>query len=153
VGGQTLVPSARAASVASTCSSPPALASACWGSGGGRLGSVVSASWVASLGVGSSEAGGSGAGVAMVGFGLRLMSIADLIKQESVAQLHKSRRTGCLLCKKKDIYLQRRLLHDSFLHSQSQWRLNHGTGCWRRSHTSWWCGARHGNGNRSCRRS
>jgi hypothetical protein len=66
----------------------------------------VSASRVGSLGVGSSEAGGSGAGVAAVGFGLHLMSLVDLIKQESVILLHKSRRTGCLLCKKKDVYLQ-----------------------------------------------
>jgi hypothetical protein len=57
--------------VASTCSSPPALASACLGLGGGRLGSVVSASEAGSLGVGSSEAGGSGVGVAAAGFGLR----------------------------------------------------------------------------------
>jgi hypothetical protein len=74
------VPSTGAASGASTCSSPPALASACWGSGGGRSGSVVSASGAGSLGAGSSRAGGSGAGVAAAGFGLCLMSLADLIK-------------------------------------------------------------------------
>jgi hypothetical protein len=45
------VPSAGVASVTSTCSPPPALASGCWGSGGGESGSVVS----------SSGAGGSGA--------------------------------------------------------------------------------------------
>jgi hypothetical protein len=87
--------------VASTYSSPPALVSTCWGSGGGRLGSVVSTSGAGSLGLGSSEAGGSGAGVDAAGFGLRLISLADLIKQESVMLLHKSRRTRCLLCKKK----------------------------------------------------
>jgi hypothetical protein len=32
------------------------------------------------------------------------MSLVDLIKQESVMLLHKSRRTGCLLCKKKEMY-------------------------------------------------
>jgi hypothetical protein len=83
--------------VALTYPSPQALASACWGSGGGRSGSVVSASGAGSLGMGSFEAGGSGAGVAAAGFGLRLMSLANLIKQESVMLLHKSRRTGCLL--------------------------------------------------------
>jgi hypothetical protein len=88
--------------VASTCSSPTALTSACWGLRGGRSGSVVSASEAGSLGVGSSEAGGSEAGVAAVGFGWRLTSLADLIKQESVMLLYKLRRTGCLLCKKKE---------------------------------------------------
>jgi hypothetical protein len=58
------VPSAGAAAGASTCSSPPALASACWGSGGGRSGSVVSVSGPGPLGVGPSRAGSSGAGVA-----------------------------------------------------------------------------------------
>jgi hypothetical protein len=38
--------------VASTCSSPPALASSCWGSGGGGLGSVASSSGAGGLGVG-----------------------------------------------------------------------------------------------------
>jgi hypothetical protein len=36
------VPSAGVVLVASTCSSPPALASSCWGSGDGESGSVVS---------------------------------------------------------------------------------------------------------------
>jgi hypothetical protein len=76
--------------VASTCSSPPALALACWGSGGGRSGSVVSASRDGSLGVGSSEAGGSGAGVAAAGFDLCLISLTDLMKQ-TVMLLQKSR--------------------------------------------------------------
>jgi hypothetical protein len=75
------VPSAGAVSVASTCSSPPALTSACWGSGDGRSGSVVSASGVGSLGAGSSGAGGLGAGPAAVGFDLCLILLADLIKQ------------------------------------------------------------------------
>jgi hypothetical protein len=69
--------------VASTCSSPPALASGCWGSGGGASGSVVS----------SSGAGGSGAGVAEIGFGLNPMAVADLMKQKSVVSLNKSTRT------------------------------------------------------------
>jgi hypothetical protein len=56
--------------VASTCSSPLALASGCWGSGGGESGSVVS-----SLG-----AGGSGAGVAEIGFGLNPKADAVLMK-------------------------------------------------------------------------
>jgi hypothetical protein len=76
--------------VASTCSSPPALALACWGLGGGRTGSVVSASGAGSLGVGSSEAGGSGAGAAAAGFNLCLISFTDLMKQ-TVMLLHKSR--------------------------------------------------------------
>jgi hypothetical protein len=45
------MPSAGVALVASTCSSPPALASSCWGSGGGGSGSIAS-----SLGAGGSEA-------------------------------------------------------------------------------------------------
>jgi hypothetical protein len=70
--------------VASTCSSPPALASSCWGSGGGRSGNVVSALGAGSLGVGSFGAGGSGAGVAAARFGLCLRSLADLMKQNQL---------------------------------------------------------------------
>jgi hypothetical protein len=64
--------------VSSTCSSPPAPASACWGSGG------VGSSSVGSFGVGSSQAGGSGAGVAVAGFGLYLMSVMDLMQQNQL---------------------------------------------------------------------
>jgi hypothetical protein len=65
--------------VASTCSSPLALASGCWGSGGVGSGSVVS-----SFGAGSSRASGSGAGVAAVGFGLYLMSVTDQMQQNQL---------------------------------------------------------------------
>jgi hypothetical protein len=65
------MPSAGVALVASTCSSPPALASGCWGLGGGGSGSVVS----------SSGAGGSGAGVAEIGSGLNPKVDAVLMKQ------------------------------------------------------------------------
>jgi hypothetical protein len=61
------VPSAGAASGDSTCSSPPALASPCWSSRGGKSGSVASASGAGSAGVDSPEADGSGAGVARAG--------------------------------------------------------------------------------------
>jgi hypothetical protein len=60
--------------VASTCSSPPALASGCWGSGGGGSGSVVS----------SSGAGGSGAGVAKIGSGLNPKVDVVLMKQNQL---------------------------------------------------------------------
>jgi hypothetical protein len=73
------VPSAGAASVASTCSSPPALASACWGSGGVGSGSVGTFG-AGSSGARSSGVGGSGAGVPAVGFGLCLMSVTDLMQ-------------------------------------------------------------------------
>jgi hypothetical protein len=68
------VPSTGVASVASTCSSPLALASGCWGSGGGGSGIVVS----------SSGAGGSGARVAETGFGLNPRVVADLMKQNQL---------------------------------------------------------------------
>jgi hypothetical protein len=55
--------------VASTCSPPPALASDCWGSRGGGSGSVVFS---------------SGAGVAETGFGLNLMAVTDLMKQNQL---------------------------------------------------------------------
>jgi hypothetical protein len=74
------------------------------GSRGGRSGSVVSASGAGSLGVGSSGAGGLGAGVAPAGFDLCLISLADLMKQNQLL-LHKSRRTRCLLCKKRSILI------------------------------------------------
>jgi hypothetical protein len=95
------VPSAGAASEASTCSSPPDLASACWGSGGGKSGSVVSASGAGSLGVGSSRADGSGAGVAAAGSGLCLTALADLMKQN---QLYQSKKIERSLCKKMYTY-------------------------------------------------
>jgi hypothetical protein len=66
-----LVPSTGVALVASTCSSPLALASGCSGLGGGGSGSVVSSSW----------AGGSGAGVAEIGSGLNPKVDAVLMKQ------------------------------------------------------------------------
>jgi hypothetical protein len=37
-----------------------------------------------------------------------------------------------MIITQQDVNLQRRLLHDSFLHPHSPWRLNHGTCCWRR---------------------
>jgi hypothetical protein len=67
--------------VASTCSSPPVLVSGCWSSGGVGSGSVVSFPGSSSLGTGSSIAGGPGAGVAAAGFGLNLISVTDLMKQ------------------------------------------------------------------------
>jgi hypothetical protein len=66
--------------VASTCSSPPALASSCWGSGDVGSGSVGSFG-AGSSGAGSSGAGGEGAGVAAVSFGLYLMLVTGLMKQ------------------------------------------------------------------------
>jgi hypothetical protein len=56
------------------------MASACWGSGGGRSGSVVSVSGAGPLGAGPSGAGGEGAGVADTGFGLNPLAVTDLMK-------------------------------------------------------------------------
>jgi hypothetical protein len=53
----------------------------------------------------------------------------------------------------QDVHLQRRPLHDSLLYPHGLWCPSHGTCCQLRGDTSWWRGARHGNGNRSCRRS
>jgi hypothetical protein len=61
------VPSAGAASGASTCSPPLAPVSTCWSSGGGKSGSVASASGAGSAGVDPSGADGSGAGAAATG--------------------------------------------------------------------------------------
>jgi hypothetical protein len=77
-----LVPSARVALVASPCSSPPALASGCWGSGGGGSGSIVS----------SSGAGGSGAGVVETGFSLNPKEDAVLMKQNQLSNKSKWNR-------------------------------------------------------------
>jgi hypothetical protein len=76
----------------------------------------VSASGGGSLGVGSSRAGGSGAGVAAVGFGLCLMLLADLTKQNQL-YYYTSRAEQGVHYARKDLYLQRRFLHDSFLYS------------------------------------
>jgi hypothetical protein len=97
------VPSAGAASRAPTCSSPPALASACWGSGGGMSGSIVSASGAVSLGVGSSRADGSRAGVVAASFGLCLTALVDLMKQSQLYH-YKSKRIECSLCNKMYTY-------------------------------------------------
>jgi hypothetical protein len=96
------MPSAGAASGASTCSSPPAPALACCGSGGGRSGSVASASGAASWGVGSSWAAGTGARVVAAGFGLSFTTLADLMKLSQLS--YKSKRAECLLCNKMQTY-------------------------------------------------
>jgi hypothetical protein len=61
------VPSVGVASGASTCFPPPAPASTCWSSGGGKSGSVASASGARSARVDPSGADGSGAGAAVTG--------------------------------------------------------------------------------------
>jgi hypothetical protein len=101
--------------VALTCSSPPALASACWGSGGGRSGSVVSASGAGSLGAGSSGASGSGAGVALARFGLCLITLADLMKQNQLCQ-YTSPEEQDVYCAKKamDTYSEDFFMIDYF---------------------------------------
>jgi hypothetical protein len=60
----------------------------------------VFASGACSLGVGSSEAGGSGAGVAAAGFGLRLMSLANLREQKQSCY-YTSREEQDVRCAKK----------------------------------------------------
>jgi hypothetical protein len=61
------VPPVGAATGASTCSSPPGPALPCWSSGGGKSGSVASASGAGSAGIDPPEADGSGAGSAVAG--------------------------------------------------------------------------------------
>jgi hypothetical protein len=63
----------------------------------------VSASGAGSLGVGSSRADGSGAGVAAVDFGLCLMALADLMKQSQLYH-YKSKRAECSFCNKMNTY-------------------------------------------------
>jgi hypothetical protein len=110
------VPSIGAASGASTCSLPPAPVSTCWSSGGGKSGSVASASGAGSTGVDPSGADGSGAGAAVTGpvlvdssrvddpgagvveagFSWRFTALAALMK--SSLSLCKSKKATCLLC-------------------------------------------------------
>jgi hypothetical protein len=102
--------------VASTCSLPQALAWACWGSGGGgRSGSVVSASGAGSWGVGSSKADGSGAGVAAAGFGLCFTTLADLMKHSQFYH-YKSKRADCSLRNKVCTYSEDLFMTASFTH-------------------------------------
>jgi hypothetical protein len=68
------VPSVGAASGASTCFPPPASVSTCWSSGGGKSGSIASASEARSAGVDPSRADGSGAGAAVTGPTLEVSS-------------------------------------------------------------------------------
>jgi hypothetical protein len=66
------MPSTGVASVASTCSPPPALDSICWGSGGGGSDSVASSfpgGSSCALSTSGCPTGGSGAGVAEIGSG------------------------------------------------------------------------------------
>jgi hypothetical protein len=110
------VPSVGAALGASTCSPPPALVLTCWGLGGGKSGSVASASGIGSAGVDPSGADGSGAGAAMTGPALadssrvddpgagvveagsswRFTMLAALMK--SNLSSYKSKTAACLLC-------------------------------------------------------
>jgi hypothetical protein len=116
------VPSVGVASGASTCSSPPALTSTCWSSGGGKLGSVASASGAGSVGVDPSGADVSGAGTAVTspvlvdsspvndpgagvvvaGFSWRYTALAALMK--SGLSSCKSNKAACLLCNQMQTY-------------------------------------------------
>jgi hypothetical protein len=93
-----------------------------------------------------------GVGVAVAGFGLCLMSLVDLMKQNQL-YYYTSRAEQDIHYARKDVYLQQRLLHHSFLYSQGPWCLHHGTRCWWQGHTSWWRSACHGDGNRFYRSS
>jgi hypothetical protein len=116
------VPSVGAASGASTCSPPPALVLTCWSSGGGRSGSIASASGASSAGVDSLRANGSGAGAAAAGpapedpswvkdpgagvveagVSWRSVAVAALMKSMSVnTQVERSK---CLLCNQRQTY-------------------------------------------------
>jgi hypothetical protein len=106
------VPSVGAAAGDLTCSSPPALASLCWSSGGGKSGSVAYVSGAGSVGddsngaagsrAGAAVAGsagadppgadGSGAGAAMASVSLSLTALADLIKMGQLP--YKSKRAN-----------------------------------------------------------
>jgi hypothetical protein len=61
------MPSVGAATGASTCSLPLGLASPYWSSGGGKSGSVASASGAGYAGIDPPEANGSGAGSTVAG--------------------------------------------------------------------------------------
>jgi hypothetical protein len=65
----------------------------------------VSASRAGSLGAGSSGVGGSGAGVTAAGFGLCLVSLADLMKQNQL-YYYTSREEQDVYYARKDLYLQ-----------------------------------------------
>jgi hypothetical protein len=105
-----------------TCSSPPGPASPCWSSGGGKSGSVASASGAGSVGVDPPAADGSGAGAAVAGptpedsarvddpgaevvvsgFSWRFTALAALMKSSSL--LYKSKRSEYLLCNQMQTY-------------------------------------------------
>jgi hypothetical protein len=116
------MPSAGAASGASTSSLPPAPVSTCWSSGGGKSGSVASASGVGSAGVDPSGADSSGAGatatgpapedpswvkdpgagVVEAGVSWRSAALAALMKSKLVnTQVERSK---CLLCNQRQTY-------------------------------------------------
>jgi hypothetical protein len=96
------MPSAGAASGASTCSSPPALASPCWGSRDGRSGSVGSASGAGSLGTDSPGADGSGGWGSRGWLRLEWSGACRPNKADSVS--YKSKRAEYLLCNKMQTY-------------------------------------------------
>jgi hypothetical protein len=63
----------------------------------------VSASGAGSVGMGSSRADGSGAGVTAASFGLCFTVLADLMKQSQLYH-YKSKRAECSLCNKMYTY-------------------------------------------------
>jgi hypothetical protein len=80
------MPSAEAALVASTCSPPPALDSICWGSGGGGSGRVASSfpgGSSCALSALGCPSGGSGAGVAAIGFGSSNPKADDVLTKQN----------------------------------------------------------------------
>jgi hypothetical protein len=131
--------------VASTCSSPPALASTCWGSGGGGSGSVAS----------SSGAGSSGAGVAEIGSGSSNPKADEVLTKQSKIY-HQTSRKNKRYIMTKELHLQFGFLYAKFIQPQFPWFYNHDTHCRWQGHTSrgrWMPrrGTRHGNGYGSCR--
>jgi hypothetical protein len=109
------MPSVGVASGASTCSPPPAPVSSCGSSGGGKSGSVTSASGAGSTGVDPSGADGSqagaavtgptladssrvddpGAGVVTAGFSWRTAALAALIKSSQSPYNSKHQNAYC----------------------------------------------------------
>jgi hypothetical protein len=133
--------------VASTCSTPPALVSICWGSGGGGSGSVASSfSGGGSCAFSSSVCltGGSGVEVAETG------SSSFNPKADNNSKKNRS------YIMNKELHLQRGFLHAGLLQSQCPWFYNHGTHCRWRGRTSQGHGMSrqgtcHGNSYNPCR--
>jgi hypothetical protein len=111
------VPSAGAALVASTCSSPPALDSICWGSGGagsGRVASSFPGGSSCALSASGCLTSGSRAGVDEIGSGSSNPKADEVLTKQNQIY-HQTSQKSRRYIMNKELHSQRRFLHGGLL--------------------------------------